>query len=118
MEKRPLPEAVMTKIKLYGNKPKRRDKLFIMAEIIGIAIKGTSKTQIMYKANLSSSQLKRYLALLSHNNLLEKFARDGKEIYKATPKGIEFIERQQQMVDIINKMIMCTGLKIAIKVAG
>jgi predicted transcriptional regulator len=93
----------MTIIKLNENFPKRRDKLVIMTEIIGIAMKGTSKTKIMYKANLSFSQLKRYLTLLSSNNLLEKFAYDGREIYKATPKGIEFMERQQQIIDLINE---------------
>jgi predicted transcriptional regulator len=90
-------------MELKGNRPKRRDKLVIMTEIIGIAIKGTSKTQIMYKANLSFSQLKRYLALLSHHSLLKKSAYDGKEIYKATPKGVEFMERQQQIIDLINE---------------
>jgi len=92
----------MTIIELSGSRPKRRDKLVIMTEIIGIAIKGTSKTQIMYKANLSFSQLKRYLALLSHHSLLKKSAHDGKEIYKATQKGVEFMERQQQIIDLIN----------------
>ena len=93
----------MTIIELNGEKPKRRDKLVIMTEIISIATKGTSKTQIMYKANLSFSQLKRYLALLSGHNLLAKSAQDGKEIYKATPKGVEFMERQQQIIYLINE---------------
>jgi len=93
----------MTIIELNGYRPKRRDKLVIMTEIIGIAIKGTSKTQIMYKANLSFSQLKRYLALLSHHSLLERSAYDGKEVYKATQKGVEFMERQQQIIDLINE---------------
>jgi predicted transcriptional regulator len=93
----------MTMMELNGNRPRRRDKLVIMTEIIGIAVKGTSKTQIMYKANLSFSQLKRYLALLSRHSLLKKSAHDGREIYKATPKGVEFMERQQQIIDLINE---------------
>jgi predicted transcriptional regulator len=101
----------MTIMELKGNRPKRRDKLVIMTEIIGIAIKGTSKTQIMYKANLSFSQLKRYLALLAHHSLLKKSAYDGKEIYKATPKGVEFMERQQQIIDLINEEPTENGAK-------
>ena len=93
----------MTIMELNGNRPKRRDKLVIMTEIIGIAVKGTSKTQIMYKANLSFSQLKRYLALLSRHRLLKKSAYDGREIYRATPKGVEFMERQQQIINLINE---------------
>jgi predicted transcriptional regulator len=101
----------MTIIELNGNRPKRRDKLVIMAEIIVIAIKGASKTQIMYKANLSFSQLKRYLAILSHHSLLEKSAYAGREIYKATPKGIAFMERQQQIIDLINEEPPRNGVK-------
>ena len=93
----------MTLIELNKDVPKRRDKLVIMTEIIGIAKKGASKTQIMYKANLSFSQLKKYLALLSHHSFLKKSAAEGREIYKATPKGIAFMEKQQQLIDIINE---------------
>jgi DNA-binding PadR family transcriptional regulator len=57
----------------------------------------------MYKANLSFSQLKRYLALLSHHRLLKKSAYAGREIYKATPKGIEFMKRQQQIIELISE---------------
>jgi predicted transcriptional regulator len=101
----------MAMIELNGNRPRRRDKLIIMTEIIGIAIKGTSKTQIMYKANLSFSQLKRYLALLSRHSLLKKSAYNGREIYKATPKGVEFMERQQQVIDLINEEPAENGMK-------
>jgi predicted transcriptional regulator len=93
----------MTIIELNGNRPRRRDQLLIMTEIVGIALKGASKTQIMYRANLSFSQLKRYLALLSNHSLLEKSAYDRRVIYKATPKGVEFMERQQQIIDLINE---------------
>jgi predicted transcriptional regulator len=93
----------MSIMELNGNRSRRRDKLVIMSEIIGVALKGASKTQIMYKANLSFSQLKRYLALLSHHSLLKKSAYDGREIYKATPKGVEFMERQQRIIDLISE---------------
>jgi predicted transcriptional regulator len=101
----------MTVIELNGNRPKRRDKLIIMTEIIDISIKGTSKTQIMYKANLSFSQLKRYLTLLSRHDLLKKSAYDGREIYKATPKGIDFMKKQQQIIDLINEGPYRNGVK-------
>jgi predicted transcriptional regulator len=74
-----------------------------MAEIIAIAVKGASKTQIMYKANLSFSQLKRYLALLLHHGLLEKSAQNGRAIYKATARGVAFMERQQGILDLLNE---------------
>ena len=86
------------------NKLKRRSKFVIMAEVIGIAKEGAPKTQIMYKAKLDFSQLKQYLAFLSHHKLLKKCARAGREIYKATPKGIEFMEKQWQVINLLKQL--------------
>ena len=46
---------------MFETRPKRREKLVIMAQIIDIAKQGTSKTHIMFKASLSFSQLNQYL---------------------------------------------------------
>jgi predicted transcriptional regulator len=90
-------------LELTENSSKRRDRLVIMAEIIGIAKKGSSKTHIMFKANLSFSQLNQYLTLLSNTGLLEKTAINGRVIFKATSKGLDFMERQQQVIDMLNE---------------
>ena len=94
------------------NTQKRRDKLIIMAEIVNIAKTGALKTQIMYKANLSFAQLTGYLQFLTKNNLLEKFAHNGKEIYEATQKGVDFSERQLQIIDMLNEEVCRNGVKI------
>ncbi len=83
-------------------KSKRRDKLSIIAEIIGIAKDGALKTQIMYKANLSFTQLGEYLSFMSSTDLLEKFAESGREVYGATQKGLNFLERHGELVELIN----------------
>ena len=88
---------------LIDSSPKRRDKLVIMAEIMAISQNGALKTQIMYKANLSFAQLTQYLQFLSHTSLLEKSANNGKEIYKATKKGKDFLERQREIMDLISE---------------
>ena len=90
-------------ISLNEEKPKRRDKLVIMTEIIDIAKKGASKTQIMSKANLSFSQTNQYISILSQSSLLEKFTFNGKGFYKPTPKGIDFMEKQCQIIYLLNK---------------
>jgi|WetSurMetagenome_2_1015567.scaffolds.fasta_scaffold176716_1 predicted transcriptional regulator len=88
---------------LTESSPKRRDKLVIMAEIVGIAKKGTSKTNIMFKANLSFSQLNQYLTLLSNTGLLEKVSIQKKVVFRATAKGLEFMDKQQQVFNLINE---------------
>jgi predicted transcriptional regulator len=84
------------------DKSKRRDKLSIIAEIIDIAKEGALKTQIMYKANLSFTQLGDYLAFMSNTELLEKFDASGREVYGATKKGLNFLERHSELVELIN----------------
>ena len=81
---------------------KRRDKLVIMAEIMDISKNRALKTQIMYKANLSFSQLTEYLKLLIKIQLLEKtMDENGKEIYRSTPKGKDFLFRHQEIMELL-----------------
>lgn len=80
---------------------KRRDKLYIIAEILEIAKDGVLKTQIMYRANLSFTQLNDYLKFMLQNELLEKITSNDKEIYKATEKGLSFLRRYQEIMDLL-----------------
>ena len=90
-------------ISLTEDAPKRRDRLIIMAEIIDIARKGTSKTNIMYKANLSFDQLNQYLSVLSESSLLETLACERGIFYKATQKGTDFVEKQRQVINLLGE---------------
>ena len=81
---------------------KRRDKLVIMAEIMDIAKTGALKTQIMYKANLSFSQLNQYLSILVAQNLLEIKKKDNKKIYRATAKGLEYVNKQNEVIMLLD----------------
>ena len=82
---------------------KRRDKLSIVAEILEIAKEGTLKTQIMYKANLSFAQLNDYLKFMLKTNLLNKFRASGKDVYAATEKGVEFLQRHFELTELLNE---------------
>jgi len=75
----------------------------IIADILTIATGGQLKTHIMYKANLSYTLLKKYLALLLETNLLQARKEDGRVIYTITKKGIEFLQgmkKEQQLQSI------------------
>jgi predicted transcriptional regulator len=80
---------------------KRRDKLCIIAEILGIAKEGTLKTQIMYKANLSFAQLNDYLKFMLTIKLIEKLNSKGKEVYVTTEKGLDFLQRQCELNELL-----------------
>lgn len=88
----------------WGNNPrKRRDRLYIMAEILNVAKEGVLKTQIMYKANLSFAQLNDYLTLLLELNLLKAITNNKKTTYKTTEKGTQFLENYKEIVQLLRK---------------
>ena len=58
-----------------------------------------TKTKIMYKAFLSYSQLKEYLAMLVENSLLE--FEEGRQIYRTTEKGIRFLQMYAQVHEMM-----------------
>ena len=88
----------------WGNNPrKRRDRLYIMAEILNVAKEGVLKTQIMYKANLSFAQLNDYLTLLLELKLLKAIAQNKKTTYKTTKKGIKFLENYKEIIQLLKK---------------
>ena len=82
---------------------KRRDRLTIMAQILNIAREGTLKTQIMYRANLSFAQLNEYLSFLEEIKLLRVSKKDGRVIYKTTPKGLKYLENFAGIKDLLEK---------------
>jgi predicted transcriptional regulator len=86
----------------WDNNRKRRDRLQIIAEILDIAKEGALKTQIMYKANLSFSQLNNYLKLLLEITLLETQKRSRRKIYKTTKKGVKYMQRYQEIIETLN----------------
>ena len=82
-------------------KHKRRDKLCIIAAIIEIAREGVLKTQIMYKANLSFTQLSEYLSLMLETKLLTQTIYGGREGYLVTEQGLGFLQKHSELVDML-----------------
>jgi predicted transcriptional regulator len=66
---------------------KRRSEMEIIATILDIAGQGIYKTNILYKANLSYTQLKNYVAFLLEKGLLEHIGNK----YSTTNKGRLFL---------------------------
>lgn len=80
---------------------KHRNRLYIIAEILAMAKNETSKTKIKYRANLSFAQLNEYLSLLLKRELLRVNANDGKTVYKITDKGVNFLEKYEEMSSLL-----------------
>lgn len=67
----------------------RRCEIEIIRDILSLATKGAKKTQILYKTNLSYTQLQEYLNFLLNSHSLEIEEKGNTKIYKTTPKGLE-----------------------------
>ena len=78
-----------------------RDKLYIIAEILEITKDGSLKTQVMYRANLSFTQMKEYLDFLLRIDLVKKVEVRGKDVYQATEKGLDFLQRYHEIRELL-----------------
>lgn len=78
---------------------KYRSRTDIAAAILEIALDGSIKTRIMYKAFLSFPQLKEYLAVLEAKGLLEHIAVDRE--YRTTDKGKQFLKMYKDVGHMI-----------------
>jgi len=79
----------------------RRGKLEIMYDILSLCIRPAAKTHIMYQANLSYSQLQKYLEYLLQTNLLETDNTEEKELYTVTEKGMNLIQNYKKLLEIL-----------------
>jgi predicted transcriptional regulator len=80
---------------------KRRDRLYIIAEILEIAKNGALKTQVMYRSRLSFTQINDYLGFMLEINLMKKVKQNDKNIYKTTWKGLDFLQRYRNLAELI-----------------
>lgn len=55
----------------------------------------------MYKANLSFAQLNEYLKFMLRIKLITKVRQAGKDIYIATDKGLDFLQRQCELTELL-----------------
>jgi predicted transcriptional regulator len=86
-----------------GTSRKRRDRFFIIADILAIAKGGSLKTRIMYGANLSFAQLNEYLNFLIKRELLKVNSDNKKTFYKTTSKGVKYLENYEEISNLLNK---------------
>lgn len=79
----------------------RRDRLNIMAEIMEAAKGSQLKTRIMYRVNLSFSQVNEYLSFLTERGFLRVHVENRKKFYETTAKGNIYIENYREMSNLL-----------------
>ncbi|MFA6088377.1 MAG: winged helix-turn-helix domain-containing protein [Candidatus Woesearchaeota archaeon] len=79
---------------------RKRTRLDIIADMLtSIRDKGNSikPTHLMYKSNLSHSQMKGYLEELIDKSFIEKVKRKDNDYIIITDKGFEFLSKFKEM---------------------
>lgn len=83
---------------------RKRSDIDIMANILSVANKGTKKTRIMYRCNLSHSQLQVYLQILREMGFLASHSKkeDAKlNYFETTSKGFEFLDTYRALKSLM-----------------
>jgi predicted transcriptional regulator len=79
-----------------------RSRADIIAAILRVVTeRAATKTRIMYRAFLSSSQLKQYIPILLDNGLLA--TNEERSIYNVTENGMRLLQLYHQRTGMINK---------------
>ena len=78
---------------------KYRSRTEIVAMILEAASIGATKTRIMYKAYLSYTQVKEYIAFLEGNELLSY--EQGTQLYKTVEKGYKFLRSYSEISELV-----------------
>lgn len=78
----------------------RRSTIKLIVDILDAALKGATKTEIVYKSNLNFKQVEKFLDFLIKKDLLSVSSNKRKK-YQTTDKGREFIKRYRNIIELI-----------------
>jgi len=83
---------------------RRRSNIEIIAEMLKVGENGAGKTKIMYNANLSYSQIQKYLGYLISQGFINKLELGNPSVtYRVTESG-------RRLLSSINSVIEMLGL--------
>ena len=83
----------------------RRSEFEIMSKLLDLSKSGAKKTELLYQANLSYTQLKSYLSFLIEKGIIVtiEVKNNGNNgvLYKLTDKGNNFLDDINKTLDYI-----------------
>jgi predicted transcriptional regulator len=81
---------------------RRRSNIEIIADMLRVGENGAGKTEIMYSANMSYTQIQKYLGfLLSHGFINKVKVGNPAVTYQVTDKGEELLNNINCIIEIL-----------------
>ena len=77
----------------------KRDRIEIIADILGLCSEPKTKTHVMYGTNLSWKMLQHYLSELQSRELLEKQSKSKR--YVTTKRGLDFVKKWRELKELL-----------------
>jgi predicted transcriptional regulator len=85
-----------------GGISRRRSDIKIIADMLRVGEKGAGKTEIMYTANMSYSQIQKYLDYLVNQGFVHKVDMDNTMIaYRVTESGLKLLKAIDNLVAML-----------------
>ena len=80
----------------------RRSNIEIIADMLRVGENGAGKTEIMYTANMSYSQIQKYLDYLVNHGFINKVNMDNTMVaYQVTDSGLKLL----RVIDTLMRML-------------
>jgi predicted transcriptional regulator len=81
---------------------RRRSDIKIIADMLRVGEKGAGKTEIMYTANMSYSQIQKYLEYLVNQGFIHKVDLDNTMIaYQVTESGLNLLQAIDNLIAML-----------------
>ena len=81
---------------------RRRSDIKIIADMLRVGEKGAGKTEIMYSANLSYSQIQKYLDYLVNQGFIVKVNLDNTLVaYRVTDTGLKLLRAIDNLIALL-----------------
>ena len=85
----------------------RRSNIEIIADMLRVGENGAGKTEIMYTANMSYSQIQKYLEYLVNQGFINKVNLDNTMVaYQVTDSGLKLLKTIDMLMDMLNSTPM------------
>lgn len=89
---------------------RRRSNIEIIADMLRIGEKGAGKTEIMYTANMSFSQIQKYLGYLLNQGFISRVEIDNSMVaYQVTDSGLRLLRAIDTLMEMLTPARRDTG---------